>query len=172
MPSVKSKRRSVMRIAISQSWFIYLFLTVLTLCCCSGLSLVAVSGLPPHQAYALGSRAPWHVESSQTRDRTHVAALAFGFLTTGPPGKSLFFFFFLMMDSSRGLDFLWRFHSNRIGQPTFSDQRVQRLFNLKLQKFHGIGWGLCWNCNRKQILSLPSPVFFTETRVVSNSAAQ
>ena len=32
--------------------------------------------------------APWHVESSQTRDRTRVPTLTGGFLSTVPPGRS------------------------------------------------------------------------------------
>ena len=46
----------------------------------------------------MGSRAPqvrcmdllalWYVESSWTKDQTHVPCIGSGFLTTGPPGKS------------------------------------------------------------------------------------
>ena len=43
----------------------------------------------------MGLVALQHVESYQTRDQMCVPALAVGFLTTGPPGKSFRFFFFL-----------------------------------------------------------------------------
>ena len=40
------------------------------------------------QLWLVGLAAPWHVESSQTRDR--IPALAGGFLPTAPPGKAKF----------------------------------------------------------------------------------
>ena len=64
------------------------------------LSLVAVSGAPLGcGAWALEQSlsrcgiwallALWHMESSHTRDPTMYPASPGGFLTTGPPGKSL-----------------------------------------------------------------------------------
>ena len=47
----------------------------------------------------MGLVAPWHVGSSRTRDRTCVPALAGGFLTTAPPGKSLHWFFLIVSSS-------------------------------------------------------------------------
>ena len=72
--------------------------------CCGAQALGAwasvVCGVRPQQLWLAGSRAQaqqlWHtgfialrhVGSSRTRDRTCVPALAGGFLTTAPPGKS------------------------------------------------------------------------------------
>ena len=40
------------------------------------------------ESWRIGSVAPWHVESSRSRDQTHVPPpLASRFLTTGLPGK-------------------------------------------------------------------------------------
>ena len=50
-----------------------------------GLQQLRCAGLV---VVVLGLSCLWHVESSQTRDQTCVPALAAGFLTTGPPGKS------------------------------------------------------------------------------------
>ena len=47
------------------------------------------------ELWHMGLLAPWHVESSQTRDRTCVPSIGSGFLTTGPPGKSYKYFFFI-----------------------------------------------------------------------------
>ena len=97
---------------------IYLFLAALCLCCFSqvfsscgkqGLPFAVVSGLLIAVAFpvvlqslgtwvsvfaacgpsmwCMGLVAPWHVESSQTRDRMSLA-LAGGFLSAVPPGKS------------------------------------------------------------------------------------
>ena len=52
---------------------------------CAPASVVAAWCAEPLQC--TGLVAPGHVESSRTRDRTLIPALAGGFLTTRPPGK-------------------------------------------------------------------------------------
>ena len=97
---------------------IYLSLVVLGLCCCrwafsgcsgeggsslrrAGFSLWRLllcsvgSGTDSlQQSWLTGLVAPWHVESSRTKDRTHVPVLAGEFLSTVRPGKSILSFLF------------------------------------------------------------------------------
>ena len=54
--------------------------------CVHELPITMVSLVAEHGALGLSSCGTW---ASQTGDRTRVPALAGGFLTTGPPGKSL-----------------------------------------------------------------------------------
>ena len=79
--------------------FIY-FLFRLVFSAVRELYLVAVSGTPlgcgawaPEQSLSRcgiwALLALWHMESSHTRDPTMYPASPGGFLTTGPPGKSL-----------------------------------------------------------------------------------
>ena len=49
----------------------------------------SLSALEIQQLWHTGLVVPEHVGSSWTRDYTHVPCIGGGFLTTGPPGKSL-----------------------------------------------------------------------------------
>ena len=75
---------------------IYLFLVVLGLrccmwaACCGGFSCCEspAARVWAQQLWHTGLVALWFVESSHTRDWTHVPHIGRKFLTTGPPGKS------------------------------------------------------------------------------------
>ena len=88
--------------------YLILFLAALGLHCCLwafsscrewGLCLIVLHcfslwwllfrGALAQYLWHMGLDCSGHEESSQNRDWTHVPALAGGFLTTGPPGKSL-----------------------------------------------------------------------------------
>ena len=83
--------------------------------------LIVVASLVEHgpqgvwaqQWWGMGLVAPRHVESSQTRDRAVSLALANGFLTTGPPGKSdnSFNDFFFSLCNSQEVG--WKSTANR-----------------------------------------------------------
>ena len=56
--------------------------------------------------WCMGLAALWHVESSRTRDQTHVPVLADRFLITMLPGKSVFFLLVLFLSSPSFLPLL------------------------------------------------------------------
>ena len=89
------------RFVYTYFWLCWIFIAARAFSSCGGCSLVAVWALltavvslvAEHRLRSCSLAAPWHVESSQTRDQICVPCIGGRFFTTEPPGKLWFSYF-------------------------------------------------------------------------------